>query len=666
EAAAAAAALVGVLLAGIDAGVRTFEPHSEVRICGGEYSRIKRSVSVRIAGFFSYAAEFFSYCCGPRYLLPSNRSEHANTHVASPWCPLLKSPFSDTPLKNTSGKLALMQPCRRGQRGCRQEASIMQRIRGLRPGSWTMLSSSCSSSERGSTSPSGELGAVGGAFGVIAAGAKSRRSNSVCVFCSTTNSYGDVNTKTSSTGLACDQCGDTFYSAASLSPSPLEPPLAVCRAPGCGVAFSQCPRCKVEYVGCCSAACQTLAAEEGAPRIAAAVVVEEVVMVEGFDKRGRRAKHESPPLNRDSYDEEEEEEELVAVGVARSAASTEGSTLAIVPEIRAVVGAAAGGGGTPPSKQEPVQSGRRKGGDKNAKAGASFTTPRGGVSDAGSGAEGGGGGKGKRKRGRDGETDEPSLESYASRHSEPESPCLSDVRESTIRAQPGGAHMVSGHLQGGVLKLLAKLSGAKRVLDVGTFTGYSALAFAEALPGDGVVVTLESDARAAETARGHFDSSEHGGKIRLLLGRAMDGIDQLIAEDAPQFDMIFIDADKKRYWDYYEKVLAGPRPLLAPAGMLLADNVLFHELVPLAEAMGTAAAAAATATAAGTREISPQERENKPLGGGVLVPTPRRLKIAESLDGFNKRVREDERVEVLMLPLRDGLSVVTWRTGGYP
>lgn len=152
-----------------------------------------------------------------------------------------------------------------------------------------------------------------------------------------------------------------------------------------------------------------------------------------------------------------------------------------------------------------------------------------------------------------------------------------------------------------------------------------------------------------------------------------------------------------RYWDYYEKVLAGPRPLLAPAGMLLADNVLFHELVPLAEAMGTAAAAAATATAAGTvasqkkrpqdsagrgkqevdpsaerrkhlseREISPQERENKPLGGGVLVPTPRRLKIAESLDGFNKRVREDERVEVLMLPLRDGLSVVTWRTGGYP
>lgn len=309
----------------------------------------------------------------------------------------------------------------------------MQRIRGLRPGSWTMLSSSCSSSERGSTSSSGELGAVGGAFGVIAAGAKSRRSNSVCVFCSTTNSYGDVNTKTSSTGLACDQCGDTFYSAASPSPSPLEPPLAVCRAPGCGVAFSQCPRCKVEYAGCCSAACQTLAAEEGAPRIAAAVVVEEVVMVEGFDKRGRRAKHESPPLNRDSYDEEEEEEELVAVGVARSAASTEGSTLAIVPEIRAVVGAAAGGGGTPPSKQEPVQSGRRKGGDKNAKAGASFTTPRGGISDAGSGAEGGGGGKGKRKRGRDGETDEPSLESYASRHSEPESPCLSDVRESTIR-----------------------------------------------------------------------------------------------------------------------------------------------------------------------------------------------------------------------------------------
>eukprot|EP00903_Cladosiphon_okamuranus_P012916 g12059.t1 len=290
------------------------------------------------------------------------------------------------------------------------------------------------------------------------------------------------------------------------------------------------------------------------------------------------------------------------------------------------------------------------------------------------------------------------LESYASRHSEAESACLAAVREDTNRSQPGGAHMVSGHLQGELLKLLVKLSRAKRVLDIGTFTGYSALAFAEALPKDGVVVTLEADVRAAETARGHFASSQHGGKIRLVLGKAMDGIDEMIAEDVPQFDIIFIDADKKRYGDYYNKLLSGPRPLLGPKGMLLADNVLFHELVPMVEAVAAATAAAAppqesvdTAhnrekTEGGGNEVDNLQpsaseigagsglqhaslgREKWPrvVGGGALPATPRRMKIAESLDGFNKHVKADGRVEVVMLPLRDGLSVVTWRPGGYP
>lgn len=147
-----------------------------------------------------------------------------------------------------------------------------------------------------------------------------------------------------------------------------------------------------------------------------------------------------------------------------------------------------------------------------------------------------------------------------------------------------------------------------------------------------------------------------------------------------------------RYWDYFDKVLSGPRPVLAPAGMLLADNVLFHELVPLAEATAAPAAAATpqedtppTGTAdklqvsdGGTsREIPPARAEEEKakvaattaaaaVGAGVLAPTPRRMKIAESLDAFNKRVREDPRVEVLMLPLRDGLSVVRWRSGAYP
>ncbi len=118
---------------------------------------------------------------------------------------------------------------------------------------------------------------------------------------------------------------------------------------------------------------------------------------------------------------------------------------------------------------------------------------------------------------------------------------------------------------------------------------------------------------------------------------------------------------------------------MARTGMLLADNVLFHELVPLAEAMGAAAKAARTETGNSRGEAGSEEQRlpaaassqgsSSPtgvVGAGVLAPTPRRLRIAESLDGFNKRVREDARVEVLMLPLRDGLSVVTWRAGGYP
>ncbi|CAM9662777.1 unnamed protein product, partial [Hapterophycus canaliculatus] len=125
-------------------------------------------------------------------------------------------------------------------------------------------------------------------------------------------------------------------------------------------------------------------------------------------------------------------------------------------------------------------------------------------------------------------------------------------------------------------------------------------------------------------------------------------------EDSAPFDLVFVDADKKKYWDYFEKVLSGPRPLLAPTGMLLADNVLFHELVPLAEATGVAATSPEDASKT-TAEGKAQASE-----GGSPPESPPRMKIAESLDAFNKRVMEDHRVEVLMLPLRDGLSVVRW------
>ncbi|CAM9184214.1 unnamed protein product [Choristocarpus tenellus] len=114
---------------------------------------------------------------------------------------------------------------------------------------------------------------------------------------------------------------------------------------------------------------------------------------------------------------------------------------------------------------------------------------------------------------------------------------------------------------------------------------------------------------------------------------------------SPQFDIVFIDAEKRSYSDYYEKVMAVERPLLSPRGLLLADNVLFHSLVPLAEA-----------NAATEPDI-----DMPPAEAMSMLPTGRRGKIASALDEFNKMLRADPRVEVLMLTMRDGLTVARWR-----
>lgn len=120
----------------------------------------------------------------------------------------------------------------------------------------------------------------------------------------------------------------------------------------------------------------------------------------------------------------------------------------------------------------------------------------------------------------------------------------------------------------------------------------------------------------------------------------------------------------RRYWDYYNKVLKGPRPLLAAGGVLLADNVLFHDMVPLVEAEGVENASEGNPKLSAA-EVSTSTNESTGGGNGeaLFLPTPRRLKIAGSLDEFNKRVLGDDRVEVLLLPLRDGLSVIRWREG---
>ena len=175
--------------------------------------------------------------------------------------------------------------------------------------------------------------------------------------------------------------------------------------------------------------------------------------------------------------------------------------------------------------------------------------------------------------------------------------------------------MVSGHVEGQFLKMLVHATAARRVLEVGLFTGYSALAMAEALPLDGILVACELDPLAAGVARGAFDRSPHGAKIRIEVGDAGETLERLRTE-ADAFDLIFIDADKGGYGRYLEHALLG---LLAPNGLICVDNTLL---------------------------------QGEPYLSGKM--TPNGAAIAQ----FNAAVAADPRVEQVLLPLRDGLTLI--------
>ena len=202
------------------------------------------------------------------------------------------------------------------------------------------------------------------------------------------------------------------------------------------------------------------------------------------------------------------------------------------------------------------------------------------------------------------------IDAYCEAHSTAPSPLLTEVQEYTTR-NCADAQMVVGPLEGTLLRLLVRATNARRILEIGTFTGYSAIAMAEAMPDDGRLITCEIDAKHAEIATGFFKRSAHGHKISLRLGPALETLANLSAE-AP-FDMVFLDADKENYLNYYEKVL----PMLGAGALILADNVLWS--------------------------------------GRVLEP---REASDQALVQFNKHVRADPRVECVMLSLRDGVSLI--------
>ena len=161
----------------------------------------------------------------------------------------------------------------------------------------------------------------------------------------------------------------------------------------------------------------------------------------------------------------------------------------------------------------------------------------------------------------------PDIEAYAEAHSLPESNVCRRLREETYRKMDC-PQMVVGPLEGAFLKVTAMSVGARRVLEIGTFTGYSALCFAESLPDDGQVITCDIDSESTGMAKRFWAQSSHGSKIHLRLAPALETLQTL----SGPFDLIFIDADKANYVNYFLRAL----DLIADHGVILIDNVLWN------------------------------------------------------------------------------------------
>lgn len=203
-----------------------------------------------------------------------------------------------------------------------------------------------------------------------------------------------------------------------------------------------------------------------------------------------------------------------------------------------------------------------------------------------------------------------SASSYAEKFTSQEDALLKKIREDTY-AHHDDPHMLSGHLQGQFLKFISRNISPKYILEIGTFTGYSALCLAAGLQDDGELHTIDINEKDAAISSGYFKQSEYNKKIHLHTGNAVDIIPQLPFT----WDLVFIDADKTGYITYYELVL----PRLSKNGLIIADNVLFH---------------------------------------GQVLQDPLKGKNAIAIDKFNKYVAADERTEQVMLTVRDGLLLI--------
>ena len=203
------------------------------------------------------------------------------------------------------------------------------------------------------------------------------------------------------------------------------------------------------------------------------------------------------------------------------------------------------------------------------------------------------------------------LEEYISSHSTPENEVLEAITRDTY-VHVLNPHMLSGHVQGRVLSMISHMIRPKRILELGTFTGYSALCLAEGLAEGGKLITIEHNDELEETIRRNIARSPLADRIELIIGDCKLGIGDLDG----LFDLVFIDADKREYCAYLEAVY----PLVPVGGFILADNTLWD--------------------------------------GHIIDPAYDKDKQTQGLRAFNDKIKEDDRFEQVILPLRDGLTII--------
>jgi caffeoyl-CoA O-methyltransferase len=201
------------------------------------------------------------------------------------------------------------------------------------------------------------------------------------------------------------------------------------------------------------------------------------------------------------------------------------------------------------------------------------------------------------------------LDQYCCSHTAEENELLKRInRETHVEVlQP---RMLSGHFQGRVLSMLSKMIQPKRILEIGTYTGYSALCLAEGLTSDGKLVTIDVNEELANRVQAYFDASEYSTQIQYLISPALEVIPTL----NETWDLVFIDADKQNYIEYYELIL----PLMRSGGYVILDNVLWS---------------------------------------GKVVDQDKNDKDTTLLRKLNAIIHDDVRVEEVLLPIRDGLMV---------